>query len=370
MKFTTRLIPVCLALTIGLIGFSSGAANLGSRENVAPVVTQDQPTIIKDSVVLWAYQIQSYRGDFNTWAWVPRIEFRVNGPIPSGGQLYVEAGMPGTPSWVKFDCDTGQIEKGYWWKTNCGGNTIPEDKGSTYTGPVNFAIKMRNELMGSDSTLFTGKMKVLKIHSNEVGPRAVNRFVFYVDHDWTLPIGYAFVDVERDRKKPVLNVSFWVRGRPYKIEPYLFYQGKEISRVMLNGMLMGTPGCDFKDETGTMHAVDDDKKIIWNRVTCGYYVVLGWNDDDPERTDLHLLSKNPGEYEVKILWNNKLARSIKFTVRPDGKFDNGIATANKLGNDRVIVPVQIVGDQDGAWDKNTWKTDAFFGNPLTGFTWP
>ena len=62
------------------------------------------------------------------------------------------------------------------------------------------------------------------------------------------------------------------------------------------------------------------------------------------------------------------ASSIKFTVAPDGKFDNGIASINRLGSDRVIVPVQIIGDQDGAWNKTAWKTDAFYGNPLAGFT--
>jgi len=51
----------------------------------------------------------------------------------------------------------------------------------------------------------------------------------------------------------------------------------------------------------------------------------------------------------RILWNNKLARSIKFTVGPDGKIDNGIASANKLNTPRVIAPVTIIGDQDGQW---------------------
>jgi len=83
---------------------------------------------------------------------------------------------------------------------------------------------------------------------------------------------------------------------------------------------------------------------------------------------LYNLSANPGEYELKVLWNNKLARSVKFTVGSDGKLDNGIATANKVGSERVIVPVQIIGDQDGQWDKTAWKTEAFYGNPLTGFT--
>ena len=83
---------------------------------------------------------------------------------------------------------------------------------------------------------------------------------------------------------------------------------------------------------------------------------------------IHFIKTNPGDYELKVLWRNHLARSIKFTVNADGKFDNGIATANKLGSNRVIVPVQIIGDQDGAWDKTAWKTEAFYGNPLTGFT--
>ena len=50
--------------------------------------------------------------------------------------------------------------------------------------------------------------------------------------------------------------------------------------------------------------------------------------------------------------------------------DNGIATANKLGSDRVIVPVQVIGDQDGPWDRTAWKADPFYGNPLKGFSVP
>ena len=84
--------------------------------------------------------------------------------------------------------------------------------------------------------------------------------------------------------------------------------------------------------------------------------------------EIFTLAQNPGEYEFKLLWNNKLARSIKFTVQPGGKFDNGIATSNQLGSDRVIYPVQIIGDQDGVWNKTAWQAEAFYGNPLKGFT--
>lgn len=154
---------------------------------------QDLPTIMKDRVQMTAYTVNNQKGNYDIWTWLPRIEFRVNGPIESGAQLYVEVGYPGAPKWVTFDCSTGPIQKGYWWKTECGGGNIGEEKGSTYTGPVTFTIKMRNELAGTDSTIFTGKAKVSKAKSNEHGPKVVNHHVYWIDHDWNLPIGYVYL---------------------------------------------------------------------------------------------------------------------------------------------------------------------------------
>src|SRR3712207_6257352 len=51
---------------------------------------QDAPTIAKDSVQLTAFTFSSFKGNYDVWSWVPLITFRVNGPIPSGSQLYVE----------------------------------------------------------------------------------------------------------------------------------------------------------------------------------------------------------------------------------------------------------------------------------------
>src|SRR6185437_11452685 len=82
-------------------------------------ITQDQPTIAKDSIQITPFTFNVYKGNYDVWSWVPRMQFRVNGPIASGSQLYVEYTLPTGP-WVKFDCDTGNIEKGYWWKTECG----------------------------------------------------------------------------------------------------------------------------------------------------------------------------------------------------------------------------------------------------------
>jgi hypothetical protein len=36
----------------------------------------------------------------------------------------------------------------------------------------------------------------------------------------------------------------------------------------------------------------------------------------------------------------------------------------------MVLPVKVLGTGDGQWDANAWKTDAFYGNPLAGFTAP
>jgi hypothetical protein len=341
------------------------------------VAGQDQPTIAKDSIQVNAFTVNAYQGNYDVWSWVPRIKFRVNGPITSGGRLYVEFAQPGGSSpWLKFDCDTSETQKDYWWQTECGGRQV-EDKSTTAIGLVNFAIKLRNELAGSEMTLFTGKAKVEKTLSNESGPKAANKFVYFVNHDWNLPIGYIYYtgDSVYGWDYPVFNVAFWVRGEAERMEPHLFYKGQEVGKTFSDGIQVGKPSCEARVENQTTHYVNDSlpQKAKWARVECTFFTVKRWDktqEGQPNSKEMFMTSTNPGEYEVKILRANQLARSIKFTVGPEGRLDWSITNANKLGSDRGIVPVTILGNQDGQWDKTAWKTDAFYGNPLSGFTAP
>src|SRR3989442_9105778 len=143
-----------------------------------------------------------------------------------------------------------------------------------------------------------------------------------------------------------------------------------------NGEEVGKPSCGTDEiQNNPTHITEPHGQFIWTRMKCDFSSVRAWNktadSNDTMFGRLYLLSENPGDYEIKIIYKGHLVRSIKFGVDADGKItDNGIATSNKLGNNRVIVPVQVLGDSDGQWDKNAWKTDAFYGNPLTGFSAP
>ncbi len=364
----TRSLPLPVLISIALIVALFSAISAAA---------QDQPTIAKDSVQVTAFTLSSYKGDFKVFSWLPRLNLRVNGPIASGSQLYAEFSTSAGP-WVKFDCKTEETQPGHWWEAECGGRDgIPEDKGLTYTGPISFTIKMRNELAGGDVTLFTGKAKVAKVHSNETGPNFVNHFVYYVDQDWNLPIGYIFLEPDDvyDWKKPVLSFAFWARTElSGQFEPHLFHGGKEVGKMFYDGEEVGKAGCGMNEvEDNPTHITEPHGQFIWTRMRCSFPNIKAWNKTGEENKTmfgpLYLLNENAGDYEIEIIYKGHLVRSIKFAVDAEGKIvDNGVGKNNKLGNNRVIVPVQVLGDADGMWDKTAWKTEAFYGNPLTGFT--
>ena len=75
----------------------------------------------------------------------------------------------------------------------------------------------------------------------------------------------------------------------------------------------------------------------------------------------------PGEYTVKVFYQGQQVRETTFNIA-DGNFvDNGIAKQNGISTDKVILPVKVMGTVD-KWNAATWKTEGFYGNPLTGFS--
>jgi hypothetical protein len=332
---------------------------------VSAQAPEGNPSLLMTRLQFKAETITSYKGEYNDiWSWLPRVDFRTLRPLPSGAHFYVEVSQPGGAPWVTLSCNSDLEREGY----ECGHENQEEKKSTLAVGVVPFVIKMKNELTGTDVTLFTGRAKIEKSPSNEHGPKAAREFVYYVNQDWNLPIGTVSID-----KDHLLNVRFWVRGEGIKLDPHVFYQGKEVGRLFYDGMLVSGPSCspeiDYFPSMTVAETVPQGAK--WQRMRC---VIGGVSGEPLKRGPLpepHALSANNGDYEVKVLRKDKLSRSIKFTVENGKIKDNGVATANKLlTGTAVVVPVSILDEQDGPWDHNAWKTDAFYGHPLTGFVWP
>jgi len=336
--------------------------NIEKTPQAAPQATE--PYLTLNSMVIKA-RTTSYwpTSSKKTLVWMPEIKFIINGPVKSGDRLRVEYSYPGKPNWLWCEPYTEPLNPNQWLSTECDGR-FDESLGTNYTGPVNFTIGMFNELAGTKSTVFKGTFNVEKAKPN--APDSATDFVYYVNYDWNLPISYVWLhqDSVYGNRLTKLNVSFWTRGSDYAsaMDPHVFYQGKEIvSQHQCEEVLLVEP---------TQYVADSVKpKPIWKRFNCEFYQIFGTDGSNGGVSgQTHRLDQNPGEYEFKLLRTGRLARSIKFTVKAGGSIDNGISSSNKVGTWWTIVPTTIISDQDGAYDKNAYKTGAFWGHPLTGFT--
>ena len=323
--------------------------------------------------------IRGAQRDEDTWSWSPRIVYRVVGPISAGSQLSVEYTLPSGKAWIKHDCPTQATKDGYWWETQCGINTadVPDEQASIETGVAQFKILLKNELEGSNKTLFSGKFKVEKFHVGVVDlPKFKNNFSYYVNYDWALPIGYLYdYDIMDFHGHPPsategrLTFVTWFKGTPNTLDygkyaAYLYYQGKLVADSTGEGNKYGNTSCEV---TNTAY---EESAFGYSRRKFTVNAMV-WDKQPQFHPQDFAMYQNPGDYEIKVLQNGKLVRTAKLTMGTNYQLvDAGIGKQNNLGTGRIVVPVQVLGDQDGAWDRNAYKTDAFFGNPLAGFVAP
>ena len=314
------------------------------------------------------------------------INFRVNGPFSRGDQVSVEYTLPGK-TW-KYDCNPQDAGPSSAWVgvRDCGLN-LPETEAVIYTGPVDFKINLKNELEGKSATLFSGKFKVEKFHEGVVDlPKFKNNNIYYINYDWVLPVAYLFDELvyNWEYAKPLgnadvprldnsrLRAAFWFKGSTggggiaavdyAKYEAFLYYQGQIVADAvgeMSNCEVLNRPESNQDSPYGyCLRKFSFQKAMLWDKqpgvMEPGFY---------------YEMYKHPGEYEIKVLRNGKLARSAKFSFGTNYQItDPGIGKQNNMGTLRVVVPAQVLGDLDGTFDRNAWKVEAFYGNPLNGFT--
>jgi len=333
---------------------------------------QAGPTLLKASVIVRANRLLHYwkvPEQDNYWSWMPEMSFYVTGPINSGSAFVIDFTTETGAPWYSVECQTNAIPAGQFAHIVTPGITTHVDKRTTLaTGTFGFTIRLKNELSGANDKFFSGKFKVTKFHIGNNLPAFKNQFEYFVDQDWNLPIGYLSFNLRNDQNMPPLNVSMWFRGEldNTKLSAYLFYNGQQIAST--------------RDQSGgaaydvAVFPNGHEGNTRWERWNFSWGLVRGWNTDTSSANNtsqIFFLNKNPGEYEVKVLRDGDLSRSAKFTVGADGKLvDNGIAQKNSLGGFAMVVPVKVIGAGDGQWDANAWKTDAFYGNPLSGFAAP
>ena len=302
--------------------------------------------------------------EYLTGSWAPRLDFNVQGPLEGGSQISVTFTKPGGVKWFHRDLRTDETGADSFQSFSLDGNDL-EKQATKLEGTFTLTISLSNALNGTSQTLYVGKFQVTKFHYGSA-PNEIHQADFYVDHDWTLPIGQmSFDDDPANAEAPTLLMKLWFRGplQPDMIAGYLYYQGKQITSTKSAGSvnpsaLVIQPGTTRPD-------------LTWSRCTFHFAGVAEALKGDSANTypDMFFLDKHPGEYELKVLREGKLARSAKFTIGADGKLvDNGLAAMNKMGKGVTLIPVTVNLSLDGKASIVNYKSQAFYGNPAGRFS--
>ncbi len=222
----------------------------------------------------------------------------------------------------------------------------------------------------SNEVIFQGKFKVNKIPLSPGDVRRKNEMLFYVDNDWSLPIGYVGFNYSGNTNwdydpKPI--VFMWFKGNldGKLFEARLFHNNQEIATTDDGGFV------NFQQKRG--------EDCFTNTEICQYHLwEFNWDrfiveneQSVRERNPKATFTKDkPGEYTAKIFYSGTQVREAKFTVDQKGWIaPNEFSKQIHLTNYRVVVPVKVMGNLD-KWNAAAWKTDAFYGNPLTRFVVP
>ena len=294
------------------------------------------------------------------WTWTPSIRFRLNGPVASSDVVWVEYTLPNGKPFVKVQCDgisaIGEEEN---LVVNDCGFRQEDDQATNLTGLFGFQIKLANELTGTNKVLFSGKFNVGKtLYNPENLPDRTKQFYYHVDHDWRLPMAYVGVfygDLSND-----LLAEVWLKNRiidQSKIMAYLMHNGKQVAEAWASFTLRAAPP----------EAPQQSYQLVQFR----FNAMVEKPPSDSLESHFKLY-QNPGEYEIKVLRDGKLSRAFKFSIGADGRpvDTNNLVKQNSIARVGALVPVQVLGESDGSWNKTAWKTDALWNNPVAGLSIP
>lgn len=360
-KFTLTFNFIAL-MFIGLLGIS-----IAAQENRSPTLLKRTVNVSVKRYLRYWKNPAAAEPVYDTYSWVPQINFDVLGAISAGGQLYVDFETADGKPWISYKMNTPVLEDDVLENIRIDNSISDEElekKAIITEGVYPFRIRLKGA--GADRVLFSGKYRVGTYLLDQKIPEYKNKKDFYFDFDWQIPFGYLWLNPQNgNQNMPSLASLMCFRGANdnTKIEAVLFYNGKEIDKSGVNA------GNRLKQ---TMTSAADEASHRWTMWQFDFPKVRGFDLDQNSANNTSayfFLDKNPGEYEIKVSRDGQPARLLKFTVGKDGKIvDNSVKDKNQIGGVRMIIPVTVIGTADGKWNTAAWKTDALYANPLNGFT--
>ena len=218
----------------------------------------------------------------------------------------------------------------------------------------------------TNQAVFQGKFKVVKI---PLAPPADHKLLFYVENDWNMSVGY--VGFKKNRTDYEVHTRpmafFWFKGTldEDQFEGELYFNNQRIATTDKGGEVnkYGERGADcFLARAVCAHTL---LGFEWEN-----FVVDNAPSARKNNPNGYFTNDHAGEYTIKVFYKGDQVREAKFTIDQKGlPARNAFSEQIFLNDYRVIVPVKVTGTIE-KWNAVSWKTDAFYGNPLKGFVAP
>lgn len=324
-------------------------------------------TILRPTLTVYAERDQRYWKQPDTdnfWSWMPKVKFNVTGPIADASFFTIEFTTPDGKPWFSWDSAPFAVAAGQTYEIESEAVPRWQDKRTTIaTGTFGFKVTLKNNLNGTSQEMYRGTYKVNKKFAGTSNANFKNQYAFYVEQDWALPFGYVSFDTKQDENAPKLDLGMWFRGDfDYeRLTAYLFYNGKEISNTKTSNKGRGN------SVKALITQGDDNKEFYWAFWNFTFYNVRAAKAN--AYPDAFVLGSNPGNYEIKVVLDDELIRTAGFTVGSDGRIvESDVAAKNNFSATGTLIPVKVIPAKEGALNLTSWKTDAFYGNPLNGFS--
>lgn len=299
----------------------------------------------------------------NYTSWIPEVKFKVFYKGNTRLRLQAEYFLPDGKTWYSETLEQGMTDNQNQTVEIYSNRLSDKFNGKATDAIGTYGIKITDTR--DNSVLFQGKFKVNKFKYGPNTPMFKNQHCFYVEQDWNIPIGYVWLDYGGggNSNGALPTVSVWVKGenRPGDFEARFFYNGEQIATTDNRGHVRN-------NESRRPNVFENKELTYFQRWDFAWYGIVYVDADRNRQTfrQAKIFNDMDGECVVKIFQKGEQIREVKFNVSGGKIVDNGIAKQNNLGDHKTIIPVKVLSTTE-KWNANAWKTDAFYGNPLTGF---
>lgn len=356
------------------------ANNTNQNTNTQPKTTEGKfvyppqrpnatPVMLKNTLHIEAITNREYwkmPNQKNYSSWVPRLRFDHFYNNDKSLNYTVEYFNPDGSAWYSEKLEqsgTLSAERCVLFQSPSPWGGVIDTKSTAAVGL--FGFKITND--DTKEVLYLGKFKVGKYSTSHDPAREKNKVAFYVDNDWLIPFGQVgFHHAISEIGGMPLLASFWLKGPIEKneLEGRVFFKGQQIFSTNENG------GVNSRDERYSDSAPAFAPQNVWKRWEMQWNDFLVDNNGTFNRDNYpkaFYADKNAGEYTVRLYRNGAQIREMTFSVGSDGRI---VAPAYSsqifIPYYRTLFPAKVSGAEK--YGVNDWKTDAFYGNPLSGFT--